>query len=36
MTRIEMWLSLIYARAKNARVIIVATHVDAPIATIEF
>ena len=35
-TRIEMWLSLIYARAKNARVIIVATHVDTPIASNEF
>ena len=32
-TRIEMWLSSIYARAKTARVIIVATHVDTPIAS---
>ena len=35
-TRIEMWLSAIYARARNARVIIVATHVDTPIASNEF
>ena len=35
-TRIEMWLSSIYARAKNARVIIVATHVDTPIASQQF
>ena len=35
-TRIEMWLSLIYSRAKNARVIIVATHVDTSIASNDF
>ena len=36
LTRIEMWLSLIYSRAKNARVIIVATHVDTSIASNDF
>ena len=35
-TRIEMWLSLIYSRARNARVIIVATHVDTSIASSSF
>ena len=35
-TRIEMWLSLIYSQAKNARVIIVATHVDTSIASNDF
>ena len=35
-TRIEMWLSQIYARAKNDRVIIIGTHVDTPIANKQF
>ena len=36
LTRIETWLSLIYSRTENARVIIVATHVDTSIAYEKF